>query len=206
MELMRLQEAGMEKAVRKAVQILKKGGLILYPTDTLYGIGADATNPKALALLRELKGREKRKPISVIVPGVSRMPEYGLLNATALDLAARFLPGALTLVVPATERIPEELTLNGAVGLRVPADAFCTTLATAFGKPITATSANKSGRETPYTVREVLEQFGHDAHHLSLAIDDGERRGAGPSTVVSVTSDTPHILRKGVLTREMLGI
>lgn len=204
MEIVRLSETSIEEATRKAVKVLTKGGLVLFPTDTLYGIAADATNPKAVALLRTLKGREKKKPISVIVPDITSIERYAVTNDASRQLAERFLPGALTLVMKATEQIPQELQLNGAIGIRIPNDAFCLALARAFGKPYTATSANKSGRETPASVREVLMQFGHEVNDIALAIDDGDRNVKKPSTVVTTVDGVPYVLREGEIPREVI--
>lgn len=205
MEILRLSETSVEDAAKKAAKILAKGGLVLFPTDTLYGIAADATNPKALAKLRELKGREKKKPISVIVPDTASIERYAVLNDASRMLANRFLPGALTLVLRAKDTIPNELLLNGAIGLRIPDDPFCLALARTFGKPYTATSANKSGRETPGTIREVLMQFGRDVNDIALAIDDGDRHDKKPSTVVMTVDGVPYVLREGAIpSREIL--
>lgn len=206
MEILRLSETGFEKAAAKAAEVLKKGGIVLYPTDTLYGLGVDATNEKAILALKELKGREKKKPISIIVSSVEDIPIYAHMNEIAKSLAAHFFPGALTLVMPGTENISKELMLNDAIGVRIPADPFCAALAQTFGKPFTTTSANKSGRETPRTVQEVLQQFGNHAHDIALAIDAGPKDGAKPSTVVLCVSETAHILREGAILREVLQI
>lgn len=199
MEIIRLSETSLAHATQKAALVLRKGGIVLFPTDTLYGLAADATNPKALAKLRALKGREKKKPISVIVPDITSIETYAVLNDASRSLAQRFLPGALTLVIQATKNIPEELQLNGAIGIRIPDDPFCLALARAFGKPYTATSANKSGRETPATIREVLMQFGHEVNEIALAIDDGDRNGKKPSTVVTTIDGVPYVLREGAI-------
>ncbi len=205
MEIIRLPETSLEHVAQKAAKVLQKGGLVLFPTDTIYGIAADATNPKALARLRELKGREKKKPISVIVPDIASIETYAVLNDISRSLAERFLPGGLTLVMQATKNIPEELQLNGAIGIRIPDDPFCLALARAFGKPYTATSANKSGRETPSSVRDVLAQFGHEVNDIALAIDDGDRNGKKPSTVVTTVDGVPYVLREGAIcSREIL--
>lgn len=205
MEILRLSETSIEEAAKKAAKVLAKGGLVLFPTDTLYGIAADATNPKALTLLRTLKGREKKKPISIIVPNIASIETYAVFNDATRSLAERFLPGALTLVMQATNRIPEELLLNNAIGIRIPNDPFCLALARAFGKPYTATSANKSGRETPPSVRDVLSQFGHEVNDIALAIDDGDRNGKKPSTVVTTVDGVPYVLREGAIpSREIL--
>lgn len=199
MEILRLTEVNIEQAAQKAALVLKKGGVVLFPTDTLYGLAVDATNPKALTKLRELKGREKKKPISVIVPDIASIETYAIPNDISRSLAERFLPGALTLVMQATKNIPEELQLNGAIGIRIPNDPFCLALSRAFGKPYTATSANKSGRETPTTIREVLMQFGHEVNDIALAIDDGDRNGKKPSTVVTTVDGVPYVLREGAI-------
>lgn len=174
----------------------------MFPTDTIYGLAADATNPKALAKLRALKGREKKKPISIVVPDIASIGTYAVMNDEAKSLAERFLPGALTLVMQATQNIPEELQLNGAIGIRIPDDPFCLALARAFGKPYTATSANKSGRETPTSVRDVLMQFGHEVNEIALAIDDGDRNAKKPSTVVTTVDGSIYILREGEISRD----
>lgn len=199
-----LSETGVENAAKKAAQVLKNGGIVLFPTDTLYGLAVDVTNPKVLQRLRDLKGREKKKPISVIVSGVDSISAYAQMNDTAQRLAECFLPGALTLVLPATSKIPQEVTLNGSIGIRVPDDAFCLALARAFGKPYTATSANKSGCETPATVSEVIAQFGHAAREIALAIDDGDRKGKTPSTVVTTVDGVPYVLREGAIPRDVI--
>jgi L-threonylcarbamoyladenylate synthase len=203
-EIICLTDISVETAAKKAAQVLKKGGIVLFPTDTLYGLAVDVTNPQALRRLRELKGREKKKPISVIVASVGAIDEYAVMNDTARRLAERFLPGALTLVLPATSKIPQEVTLNDAIGIRVPDDAFCIALARAFGKPYTATSANKSGREAPATVREVMEQFGHTVNEIALAIDDGDRKGKTASTVVATVDGVPYVLREGAIPRDVI--
>lgn len=206
MEIIKLSEANTEEAAKRAARVLEKGGIVLYPTDTLYGLGVDATNEEAIERLKDLKGRDKKKPISVIVPSVEHISAYAHMNAPAKQLAEKFFPGALTLVLPAKDTISKELTLNDSIGVRIPDDAFCLALAREFGLPFTTTSANKAGRETAKDVRHVLEQFGNHVHEISLVIDGGERRGEHPSTVVQVTGDTPYVLREGALSRAQLGV
>lgn len=204
MEMLTLTDAGIGKAAEKAARILANGGVVLFPTDTVYGLAADATNPRALAKLREIKGREKKKPISVVVPSIASIPTYAVMDDTARSLADRFLPGAITLVLKATPNIPSELTLAGKVGIRIPDDAFCLALANAFGKPYTATSANRSGRETPSSVKEAILQFGHHAHDIDLVIDAGPHDGKKPSTVVTTVDGAPYVLREGAISREAI--
>lgn len=206
MEILKLQEVGVKKAVEKAVAVLKKGGIIIYPTDTLYGLGVDARNADAITRLKELKGRESKKPISVIVSDITHMAKCGVMNESAKILAAKFLPGPLTLVLPAHPSMPTEIQLNGALGIRIPKDEFCSTLAHAYQHPITTTSANVSGLPTKRTVQDIIWHFGPSIAHIELVIDAGELRDSAPSTVVRCTDDTPYVLREGAIPSSALGI
>jgi L-threonylcarbamoyladenylate synthase len=183
-----------------------RGGIVLYPTDTLYGLAVDATNPKALARLRALKGRETKKPISMVVATVEAMSDHIEWNDTARKLAHSHLPGPLTLVLPARPHVLPDLQLLGMVGIRVPEDAFALALSQTFGRPYTATSANRSGQVTQTTTKEILRQFGSLIHEIDLVIDAGERSGGKASTVVTFKGTTPYILREGVLSKEDLGL
>ncbi len=202
MEIIQLNEENAGKALKRAVEILKRGGIVLYPTDTVYGLGVDALNRPALARLRELKGREKKKPISIIVPNVDHIEQHADLHASAKALALRHLPGPLTLVLPGKKHLPEELMLNGQVGIRVPDDSFGRSVADILGKPITATSANRAGLSTPRSAHEMIPHFGLFAHHIDLIIDAGERGGGTPSTVVTFIQGVPYVIREGALRTE----
>lgn len=206
MKFIRVAEVGVAVAAKAAAGVLRAGGIILYPTDTLYGLGVDALNTVAIEKLRHLKGREKKKPMSIIVPDVPALRVYANLSDEASALAHKHLPGALTLVLSAREAIPASLTLHGTIGVRIPNDPFALALAQAFGRPYTATSANRAGHPTQSTPMEIISHFGHASHGIDLVIDDGSRAGGVPSTVVRCTDNTPVVLREGVLSREDLGI
>jgi L-threonylcarbamoyladenylate synthase len=205
MEIIRLREERMRSALERARDVLARGGIVLYPTDTLYGLAVDAHNPGALARLRLLKGRETKKPISIVAHSVEALDAYVTWNDIARDLAARHLPGALTLVLPAQPSVPEEVQLIGQVGVRVPQDVFSRALATIYGGVFTATSANRSGETTQGTVHDILMQFGPRITEIDLVIDDGERAGGIGSTVVTFRDGTPYVVREGVISREQLG-
>lgn len=206
MEVLRLSAVPLEEAVQRATQTLQGGGVVLYPTDTLYGLAVDALNPAAISCLKRLKARETRKPISVVVPSVEALEEYAHMCETSRALAARHLPGALTLVLPATGKVHHDILLNGALGLRVPDNTFSLMLARAFGKPFTATSANMSGLPTMAEVDEILAQLGAAMQHVDLVIDAGPRDGGTPSTVVTVIEGNVHVLRQGAIPKEALGL
>ncbi len=206
MEIIRLTEGNLKDAAKKAAAVLKKGGIVAYPTDTVYGLGVSVSDLDAIERLRELKGRERKKPVSVIVEDVHHIKECGTLTPLAEKFAAAHLPGALTLVIPANKHMPDALTMNGAVGVRIPNEPFCLALAKEYGKPFTTTSANKAGMGTPRDVENLIVHFGLDIGKIALIIDGGPRPGASPSTVVSCVGDTPYVLREGALSREALGL
>ncbi len=206
MKFLRIADVGHDEAVAEAARALRAGGIVLYPTDTLYGLGVDALNEEAIERLRQLKGRERKKPVSILVADVDAVAEHGDLHSEAHALAQRHMPGALTLVVEAKPHIPESLTLNNAIGIRVPNDSFALALARAFGGPFTATSANLAGHQTLATPMDIVVALGPSTNMVDLVIDDGPRDGEYPSTVVLYTGEQPLILRPGKLSREELGI
>lgn len=206
MEIIRLTPDNLSQAAHTAAKVLSAGGIVVYPTDTVYGLAVNALDPEALVRLREFKGREQKRPIAVVVPGIPGIEACGTLTPSARALAEKYLPGPLTLIVPAHENIPEDLTLNGGIGVRVPNDPFCHALADAFGHPYTTTSANFAGLATPKDVIELMWHFGAHISSVALIIDDGERAGGTPSTVVSCLEETPVVIRVGKLSKEELGL
>lgn len=206
MKFIRIADVGYADAAKEAAIVLRSGGIVLYPTDTLYGLGVNARNSVAIEKLRHLKGREKKKPMSIIVPDVAMLHTYTDLSDAAEAFAHKHLPGALTLVLSAKPELPESLTLHGSIGIRIPNDPFAHALAHAFAAPYTATSANRAGYPTQSTPAEIISHFGHASQDIDLVINDGPRAGGMASTVVRYTDDTPVILREGVLSRKELGI
>lgn len=205
MEIIRIEDDPVP-AARRAAEVLAQGGIVLYPTDTLYGLAVDALNKKAVANLRALKGRERRKPVSIVVRDHKSIDDHAVLHEQGRGMAERHLPGALTLVLPARPHLADDLTLNGTIGVRIPRDPFVEALAYRYQNPFTATSANRSGLPTPSRIEDILRQFGIDIMHIDLVIDDGERAGGTPSTVVTFIDGVPHVLRDGAISREELGI
>jgi len=206
MERIILEDIGAVEAAKKAALVLKIGGIVLYPTDTIYGLGVDATNKKAVALLKAIKGRETKKPISILVRDVDAISAYGVLSNKARALAEKYMPGPLTLVLPATTLVPEEVSLHGTIGVRIPDNELCIAMTRAFNAPITATSANKSGMQSAETVREILEQFSYHVKDIALVIDGGKRKSEKSSTVVSCVGEKVFVLREGVITKAELGL
>ncbi len=179
-----------------------KDGIVLFPTDTQYGLGVDALNADALKRLRALKGRDDGKPISVMVSDMDMAAEYAEVTPLAERLAEQFLPGKLTLVLSAKSVLPEELTAGtGTIGIRIPNHLLCLSMVRELGRPITATSANMSDKEPEKTPEKILAQFGAKASDISKVIDLGELPESLPSTVVDARTETPIILREGAIPR-----
>lgn len=186
-----------------ALEVLQEGGILLFPTDTLYGLGVDALNPEALKKLRELKGREEKKAISIIVSDLEMARTYAEVTPLAEKLARRFLPGKLTLVLAAKPNLPEELTAGtGTIGIRIPNHLICLKLARELGRPFTATSANVAGEEPKRSVPEILAQFGDKSSLIGKVIDSGELVESLPSTVVDARGDKLVVIREGAISKE----
>ena len=205
MEILKLVEVGIPAAASAAAGVLRGGGIVLYPTDTLYGLGVDATNSEAISRLIAIKGREEGKPISILVANIEAASPYAHVTDTSREFAKKRLPGALTLVLPSKNSLPSEISQNGLVGIRISAHPFAAALTALFGRPITATSANRAGENPPPFPRDILLPFGSAMKDIALVIDDGPAQSI-PSTVISFASDTPQILREGAVSRISLGL
>jgi L-threonylcarbamoyladenylate synthase len=185
-----------ESVLARALAVLHAGGLLIYPTDTLYAIGGRALDPMAAAAVRAAKGRGDDKPLPLIAADVSqaRALASGWPEA-AQRLAAAFWPGPLTLVLKAAAAVPLEITSGtGTVAVRVPALLLPRDLCGAAG-PLVSTSANRSGLPPPLTCPEAVRQVGEA---VALALDGGLGTAA-PSTIVDVTGAQPRLLRAGAV-------
>ena len=182
-------------AFGQILSFLRAGGVIGFPTDTAYGLGADPFNESAVRRIFEIKGRSETKPILLIANSVAMAGSVGHLSESALALAERFWPGPLTLIVPARDTVPSLVTAgSGTVGVRLPAADFARRLMDALGKPITATSANRSGMPSTATAAEVRDQLGDS---IDMLIDGGELPDRGGSTLLDMTVTPARILREG---------
>lgn len=193
-------EADIEKATKAAAVVIAEGGVILYPTDTLYGLGTDAFNNAAVDTIYKIKGRPEGKPIHVIVKDEAAIQNLGEWNETAAVLAARFLPGPLTLILKKLPRVQGGIARDmTTIGCRIPRHPYCAALTHTSPSPITTTSANKSGQPTLRTVPDILEQLGEAATLIHLVIDAGPLPSVATSTIVDITTSPPTILREGAI-------
>jgi L-threonylcarbamoyladenylate synthase len=173
---------------------------VAYPTDTVYGLGADILNPEAIERVFEIKGRPADSPLPVLLSGVEQLAAVvDTPPDSALELAGRFWPGALTLVMRTSLSLPAALLREGRVAVRVPDDPLCRRLIERLGRPITGTSANKTGCAAATTGDEVRAQLGDTVDYI---LDAGRSGGGLPSTVVEVDEAGLKILREGAIPSE----
>jgi L-threonylcarbamoyladenylate synthase len=185
--------------MEEAVRILHGGGLVCYPTDTVYGIGAAAGDDDAVRRLFAAKGRPPEKALPLLLADTSDAAGVAEVTPLARALAGRFWPGALTIVM---RKAPDyrSLALAGGetVALRVPNHDLVRAIVRALGEPLTGTSANRAGAPPPISAREVASQMGE---MVDLIIDGGPCRARLESTVVDITRDIPEVLREGPVSR-----
>lgn len=181
-------------SISHAVDVLRLGGVVAFPTDTVYGLGALAFMPESIKLLYRIKRREHSKAIAILIANPEQLAEIVQQPTEAAQrLARRFWPGPLTLVLPRDPKVPQELAPGNTIGVRVPNHPVALALLKEAG-PMGVTSANLSGRDSAETAQEVLEQLEGRAH---LILDGGRAPGGVPSTVVDMTGKLPKVLRSG---------
>jgi len=187
-----------------AADVITRGGVIAFRTDTFYGLGADPFNAAAVARIRELKGREDDKPILLLVSDHEQVERVIAKRSEAFArAAAAFWPGPLTIIGVAVDELPEAITAGtGTVGVRLPADENVRALVRECGGILTATSANPSRRKPARSVQDVTEYF--PGRSLDLILDGGEVTVTEPSTVLDATASPPRVVREGVIRRELI--
>jgi len=192
-----------QEQVKEGISILKRGGIIAFPTDTVYGLGACASNQQAVERVYTVKERPRNIALPLLLANTSQINEVAkAVPEVAWLLVRHFLPGALTLVLPKADSLPDIITGGGmTIAIRIPAHPIPTALAEGLGAPIVGTSANLSGKPSALTADEVYSQFGDK---IDLVIDGGRCPGGRESTIVDVTGETPVILREGAITEKEL--
>jgi L-threonylcarbamoyladenylate synthase len=203
-----LSKAILQKAdaagIARAAETLRRGGLAAFPTETVYGLGADATNGKAVAAIFAAKQRPSFNPLIVHVPDVDQARRHAEFSPLALKLSAAFWPGALTLVLPRRSNCALSLLVSAgldSVALRVPVHKIAHALLVEAGVPVAAPSANPSGRVSPTTAAHVMEGLGA---RIDFILDGGPTPLGIESTVIGFADDAPVLLRPGALTREAI--
>ncbi len=186
------------KVLEQAARLIARGEVVVCPTDTGYAFSANALDTRAVAKVFHLKGRSYANPIHVAVNSIEEAGKYAYVDEAARQLAVRFLPGALTLVLPKREIIPPMLVAGlDTIGIRVPDNRVMLNLAEMTGRPLTTTSANISGRPTPYAAEEVVEQLGETIQDVALILDQGTLARRELSTIVDLAASPPQLIRQG---------
>lgn len=188
------QENPQPRLIRRVVEMLREGGLIAYPTDTIYGLGCDIFNKKGVVKIYQIKQRDPRKPFSFICADLSDAAQYAQVSNFAFKTMKRQLPGPYTFVLEATRIVPDLLTTRQkTVGIRIPNDPIALAIVRELGHPLVTTSANLSGEDPIHDPLRIEEEIGKT---LDVVIDGGIRMG-DPSTVISLLDDRIEILRQG---------
>jgi L-threonylcarbamoyladenylate synthase len=195
--------SSIRQQVEQAISILKQGGIVAFPTDTVYGLGACISITQAVERVYQVKERPRSMALSLLLADKSQIGEVAYpVPPIAWLLADKFLPGALTMVLPRAKSVPDIVTGGGkTVAVRIPAHPVPVALARGLGAPIVGTSANLSGKPSALTAEEVYAQLGD---RVDLIIDGGRCPGGKESTIVDLTGEAPILLREGAISREEL--
>lgn len=181
-----------KKVIDEAVKVLADGGVILYPTDTVYGLGANIFNRKAVKKVYNIKKRSYLKPVSLLVSSKDTIPLVSKASLNQLNFIDKYLPGPYTFILKKSKIVPRHLTSGSVnVGVRVPKSEIACSLAKIF--PITTTSANLSNKDTLDTPEEILKQLGCE---VDLIIDVGPLKSGNPSTIIDLTGEEPVFVKR----------
>ena len=192
---------GNEAALNAAIKILENGGLVVFPTDTVYGLGVKVTDKFAIEKIYAVKGRMQTKAIAVLIGSMEQIDMVAdSFPQSAQKLGKSFWPGALTMVVKRRKELPEILSPDETIGIRIPDDDFVRSLINQVG-PLATTSANLSGQPSAINAAMAIKQLGDK---VDLIIDGGECRGGQASTVIDCTQEVLHVLREGAISKDSI--
>lgn len=191
--------------IREAVEVLRKGGSIVYPTDTVYGLGVNPFDDFAVRRLFRIKKRRADKPIPLIVKSVAMAKKLAYIGSRKEKILRALWPGPVNVVLYKKDIISNLVSAGtNTVALRIPKSNFCINLVRIFNSPITSTSANISGEQTTNDLRVIIGRFGKEEYKPDLLIDGGILETKQPSTVLDLTKDKPKVLRAGPVKLEDL--
>jgi L-threonylcarbamoyladenylate synthase len=186
------------KILERAAKLIAKGGVIVCPTDTGYAFSVNALDSRAVAKVFALKGRAFSNPIHIAVGSIEEAGNYAHVDEAARYLAGHYLPGALTLVLKKKEIVPSLLVAGlNTVGIRIPDNKIMLSLVAKVSKPLTTTSANISGKPTPYAVEEITAQLGDSIQNVAMILDQGPLARRDLSTIVDLSVSPPQLIRQG---------
>lgn len=181
------------RKIRRAVEALEAGEVIGYPTDTVYGLGCDITNKKAVDRLYQIKGMDRSHPLAMICPDLGEIAKYAIVDNQVYRLLKHLLPGPYCFILEATREVPRLLqTKRKTIGIRIPNHAVITSVVRELGRPVISTTAQRTGTDPHVDAREIDDDF----KGLGLVIDSGAG-GIVPTTVVDLTVHPPEVIREG---------
>jgi tRNA threonylcarbamoyl adenosine modification protein (Sua5/YciO/YrdC/YwlC family) len=182
------------RLIRKVVEVLRTGGIVVYPTDTYYGIGCDLMDPKAIERIYQLKRRDKSKPFSFICSDLTNISQYAKVSNYAYRTMKRLLPGPYTFILEGSKLVPKiMLTKRKTAGIRVPDNAICLALVRELGHPIITTSATTAEGESFHDASLIHDHFGKQVD----VVIDGSLVSGEPSSIVALIDDAPQVIRRG---------
>lgn len=206
MEILHLTENNQDAVVAHVADLLKRGGVVAVPTDTVYGLIGDALRESSVKKIYRIKARSYQKALPVFVRDVAMAKQYGIIDAKVMKLLEELWPGQTTVVLRKKDAMPDVVTGGmKTVGFRIPDHAFIRALTEAYPHPLAETSANISGSEPAQSPSEVQNTFHHHIPEPDLLVDGGKIESTGPSTVLDLTTPSnPKILRMGAITKDEL--
>lgn len=206
MKIIKIDLSGdFSEAIQEAIAVLKLGGAVIYPTDTLYGLGANALEAGPVERIFKIKRRSKSKPLPIAVRNINWAKELAFIYKKEEKILEAAWPGAVTVVLPKRNIVPDILTAGQrSVAMRIPDSRFTDELLGQFGYPITSTSANISDELPSFKISEIIERFENSEYKPDLVIDAGDLKESEPSTILDLTSNKPKILRVGPVKPEKL--
>lgn len=194
-----------KEAIEEAVEVIKKGGVIVYPTDTLYGLGADATNEVAVRRVFKIKKRPETKPVPVIISDLEMAKKLAYFDKKIAKILLSIWPGPVTVLLEKKYTLPDMVTAGQrSIGLRLPDYKIAHFLVVKSGVPLVATSANISDQPASNKIKEVLKQFTKEYYKPDLVLDAGDLKFSQPSTILDLSKDKPKILRVGPVSKKKL--
>lgn len=194
-----------DNVLKEAAETLKNGGIIIYPTDTLYGLGANALDKSAILRIFKIKKQSSTKPISVIAKDISMARRISCIDKRVENILRKVWPGPITIILRKKDIVPYVLTAESeTIGIRIPHSIFINDLMKLVDFPITATSANISGKNDLLNPKEIIEIFGKESSSADMFVDSGKIKNPEPSTIIDLTTNTPKIVRIGVVGRDKM--
>ena len=205
MKQIKLDPDNIEKTSNDTAKILKSGGAVIYPTDTLYGLGVNALNENAVIKVQKIKRQDKNKPISVVVKDMKMAKKIACIDSKVEKILGKVWPGSITIVLRKKDIVPYTLTGGEeTIAIRISDNKFISTLMEKIDFPITTTSANISGEKNLLESAEIINKFKNSIPYLDLFVDAGDIKDPTASTIIDLTTTIPKIIRMGIVGKDKM--